>query len=162
MVQFSSVNSTFDFPLRVSCILTQGYGMTDYALKGAYGGAIHNGIDLAGFPAGTPVFAIGPGTVMAKGSTPSAWGYWLIIRQDNGYYSLFGHFAEPALVEVGERVNSNTVIGSAGNTGESTGVHLHLSLYDADPGSNQQGPACYHTGIDPLDHLATPFDLAMI
>lgn len=108
-------------------IITQGYGMTAFAKRGAYGGAPHNGIDIkAGL--GSEIRSIGPGTVLAKGYN-NAGGNWVAIRHDNDLVSIYGHMKEPALVLIEERVSENTVIGFEGATGFVTGSHLHLSLY---------------------------------
>lgn len=108
-------------------IITQGYGMTKFARRGAYNGAPHNGIDMtAGF--GSEIRSIGPGTVLAKGFN-NAGGNWAAIRHDNDLVSVYGHMRDPALVFSGEKVDENTVIGYEGATGFVTGSHLHLSLY---------------------------------
>ncbi|MEK7579773.1 MAG: peptidoglycan DD-metalloendopeptidase family protein [Patescibacteria group bacterium] len=108
-------------------IITQGYGYTSFAKRGAYGGAPHNGIDLKE-GLGSEIRSIGSGTVLAKGFNNAA-GNWVAIRHDNDLVSVYGHMKEPALVLAGERVNENTVLGFEGATGFVTGSHLHLSLY---------------------------------
>lgn len=108
-------------------IITQGYGMTAFAKRGAYGGAPHNGIDMkAGL--GSEIKSIGAGVVLAKGFNNAA-GNWVAIRHDNDLVSVYGHMKAPSLVLAGERVDENTVIGYEGATGFVTGSHLHLSLY---------------------------------
>jgi murein DD-endopeptidase MepM/ murein hydrolase activator NlpD len=107
--------------------LTQGYGYTTYAKRGAYGGAPHNGIDIAsGF--GTPIKAIGEGQIVANGSN-KGWGNWIAIQHPNNMVSVYGHMSSLALLSVGSRVARGQVIGYEGNTGNATGSHLHLSLY---------------------------------
>ena len=109
---------------------TQGYGYTTYAARGAYGGAIHNGYDIA-TGTGTLIRPIGPGVVIANG-TSDGWGNWVAI-QHTGHYnivSVYAHmssFANGAIV--GSNVTTSSVIGYEGTTGYSTGSHLHLSLY---------------------------------
>ena len=108
-------------------IITQGYGMTSFARRGAYNGAPHNGIDMkAGF--GSEIRSIGPGVILAKGFNNAA-GNWAAIRHDNDLVSVYGHMRDPALVFAGERVDENTTVGYEGATGFVTGSHLHLSLY---------------------------------
>ena len=108
-------------------IITQGYGMTSFARRGAYNGAPHNGIDMtAGF--GSEIRSIGPGAVLAR-SFNNAGGNWVAIRHDNDLVSVYGPMRDPALVFAGERIDENTVIGYEGATGFVTGSHLHLSLY---------------------------------
>lgn len=107
--------------------LTQGYGMTTYARRGAYGGAPHNGVDFAaGF--GSPIKAIGDGTIVANG-TNDGWGNWIAIQHPNNMVSLYAHMSSFAAYKVGSQVSVGTVIGYEGATGKATGSHLHLSLY---------------------------------
>jgi len=108
-------------------IITQGYGMTSYAKKGAYNGSPHNGVDMtSGY--GSSIRPIGAGTVLAYG-TNNGWGNWVAIQHDNNMVSLYGHMKTPTIIPAGQKVDTNTVIGYEGSTGNSTGSHLHLSLY---------------------------------
>lgn len=110
-------------------VLTQGYGMTAYARRGAYGGAPHNGIDISsGY--GTPIKSIGDGTVIANG-TNDGFGNWVAIQHtDNGLVSVYGHMSSfTSRAIVGTTLKVGEVIGYEGSTGNSTGSHLHLSLY---------------------------------
>ena len=111
--------------------LTQGYGCTTYArcghASGPYGGQGHNGVDFAtGY--GTPVIAIGDGTVLAHG-TNDGWGNWVAIQHPNNMVSLYAHFSAFAPLPVGTAVAQGTTIGYEGNTGDVTGSHVHLSIY---------------------------------
>ena len=108
--------------------LTQGYGMTTYARRGAYGGAPHNGYDFsAGF--GSPILAIGAGTVLARG-TNDGFGNWVAIQHPNNLVSIYGHMSSFNLsTPVGTLLAEGQVIGYEGSTGNSTGSHVHLSLY---------------------------------
>lgn len=107
--------------------ITQGYGMTTYAKRGAYGGAPHNGVDFsAGF--GTPIKAIGDGQIIANG-TNSGWGNWVAIQHVNNMVSVYGHMSSLSPLKVGSQVTQSQIIGFEGSTGKSTGSHVHLSLY---------------------------------
>ena len=71
--------------------LTQGYGMTDWAKTGAYGGNIHNGYDYVS-GCGTPVRAAADGVVIRDNRTDgSGFGHYLMIRHQNGLITLYGH-----------------------------------------------------------------------
>lgn len=87
--------------------------------------AFHNGIDLA-VPSGTPVKSPMAGVVE---STPSggAGGNEIIIKHINGYKTGYAHLKE-ALVKKGYQVKQGDVIALSGNTGKSTGPHLHFTL----------------------------------
>lgn len=81
-------NGTLIWPIS-SFVVSQGFGYTDYASSGAYGGSIHTGIDLAG-PYGTPVAAPANGTVILNqyyGGYGNAWAEEL----DSGLVVLMGH-----------------------------------------------------------------------
>ncbi len=107
--------------------ITQGYGVTAYSRKGAYGGAGHNGVDMAsGY--GSEVMAIGDGEIVANGSN-SGWGNWVAIKHSNNMVSVYGHMSSLSFLRVGTQVKAGDVIGFEGSTGNSTGSHLHLSLY---------------------------------
>lgn len=111
--------------------ITQGYGCTRYARcnnrRGPYGGAPHNGIDIAaGY--GSPIFAIGDGQIIANGQN-TGWGNWVAIRHPNDLVSVYGHMSSLSLLRVGTEVKAGAIIGYEGSTGNVTGSHLHLSLY---------------------------------
>ncbi len=137
-------------------IITQGYGMTAFALRGAYGGAPHNGVDMtAGH--GAEIKSIGPGTVLAKGFNNAA-GNWVAIRHDNDLVSIYGHMRDPALVLAEERMSENTVLGYQGATGLVTGSHLHLSLYHEffsfiGPKTGQVYFNYWDGSLNPLDYI---------
>jgi len=107
--------------------ITQGYGMTAYAKKGAYGGSPHNGVDMA-HGAGTPIHPIDNGTILASGYS-DGWGNWVSILHANNMVSLYGHFKSPSGLANGTKVLKDSIIGYEGTTGNSTGSHLHLSIY---------------------------------
>jgi murein DD-endopeptidase MepM/ murein hydrolase activator NlpD len=77
-------------------------------------------------PAGSPILAAHAGTVVYSGFL-GGYGNTVIIEHENGYRTLYAHAAKN-LVVVGERVAPEQVIGIVGNTGRSTGSHLHFEL----------------------------------
>ncbi len=72
--------------------LTQGYGMTTLAKRGAYGGGPHNGIDIASFP-GAPVKAAADGAIIMDKYFGS-YGNVIIIDHGDNLYTLYGHLAK--------------------------------------------------------------------
>ena len=124
----------FSWPLS-SIIITQYFGGTEFAARnaGVYGGrAYHPGVDF-GAPRGTPILAPLTGTVRATGNTDAvpgcySWGKWTLIDHSNGLSTLYAHQSTIA-VSPGQKVNTGEVIGYIGNTGYSTGPHLHFSVY---------------------------------
>jgi murein DD-endopeptidase MepM/ murein hydrolase activator NlpD len=137
---------------------TQSYGMTSYAKRGGYGGAPHNGVDIsAGY--GEPVYPMAEGVVLASGHN-NGWGYWLAIRHPNlgNLVTLYAHLRSPAALANGTPVSKSSIIGYEGSTGNSTGSHLHLSVYSdfftyINPKNNQLYFNYFEGTLNPLDYL---------
>ncbi|WP_317450659.1 peptidoglycan DD-metalloendopeptidase family protein [Phytohalomonas tamaricis] len=85
----------------------------------------HLGTDFAA-PVGTPVLATGDGRVIKVGNHPAA-GRYIVIAHDNGYKTRYLHLSKP-LVKKGERVKMDERIALSGNTGRSTGAHIHYEV----------------------------------
>lgn len=109
--------------------LTQHFGEK----SSLYGSKPHNGTDI-GAPVGTPIFAVDEGVVMAIDNNDRStrnkyqYGKYVLIRHPNGLASLYAHLSQQAVAK-GEAVRRGQVIGYVGNTGYSTGPHLHLGAY---------------------------------
>lgn len=91
----------------------------------------HNGVDLAN-SIGTPVMASGDGTVIAAKSSGYNGGYgeMIIISHAGNVQTVYGHLSA-VNVSVGQVVSQGQVIGAVGNTGKSTGPHLHFEVRGA-------------------------------
>lgn len=91
----------------------------------------HNGVDLAG-PVGTPLRAAAAGTVIVAsvGGYGGGYGNYVVIRHANGTQTLYGHM-NTISVSVGQTVNRGQYIGGLGNTGRSTGPHIHFEVRGA-------------------------------
>ena len=114
--------------------ITQGYGCTKYARcgrkSGPYNGAPHNGIDMDdGY--GSPIYAIANGQIIANGKN-DGWGNWVAIQHPNQYnlVSIYSHMSALSFLQVGTGVYAGQIVGYEGNTGNVTGSHLHLSIYE--------------------------------
>jgi murein DD-endopeptidase MepM/ murein hydrolase activator NlpD len=101
--------------------------------SGAYGerrsgGRTHKGIDVA-LPVGTPLKAVMDGVVIASGigSGARSYGEYVQIEHKGGKSTLYAHMSV-RLVKIGDRVVKGQIIGLSGNTGFSTGPHLHFEL----------------------------------
>ena len=68
------------------------------------------------------------GKIIAVGFT-NVYGNYVIIDYENGYQTLYAHMYKPCPLKKGQRVNQGTQIGQVGNTGYSTGPHLHFTVY---------------------------------
>ena len=89
-------------------------------------GRLHEGIDIAG-PRGTPILAPGDGTVTFSGYYH---GYGQMVTVDHGYgiSTLYGH-CSAMFVKEGQRIKRGMIIAQVGNTGSSTGPHLHYEVH---------------------------------
>jgi len=85
----------------------------------------HKGIDVAA-PTGTKVFATGDG-VVKKAEEDKGWGKLVVVEHEDGYATVYAHLDEIG-VEIGVKVSRGEVIGRVGNTGQSTGPHLHYEV----------------------------------
>jgi murein DD-endopeptidase MepM/ murein hydrolase activator NlpD len=117
--------------------VTQEWGPTRFVLeppytyKGVYYPHFHGGIDLAN-GCGTPILAVGTGTVRASGQPLWPWdsGYGVVISHGSGVQSWYWHLKAVIVVRAGQVVSRGQVIGYEGNTGNSTGCHLHFAIND--------------------------------
>lgn len=100
-------------------------GSTSLLMRNGYNsGMYHGGIDMGtGGKTNVPAYAMWTG-VVCHSQYNKSYGNLVIIRHDNGLYTLYGHLAKPGLSK-GTRVSPGTQIGVLGNTGYSFGVHLH-------------------------------------
>ena len=94
---------------------------------GSRWGSTHKGIDI-GAPKGTPIKAAAGGTVtVAQYGYSGGYGNYVIISHGNGIQTVYGH-CNTLNVKVGQKVSQGEVIATVGNTGRSTGNHLHLEI----------------------------------
>jgi murein DD-endopeptidase MepM/ murein hydrolase activator NlpD len=123
--------SVLAWPLK-SVLITQFFGNTSFAQTNAYNGNGHNGIDFRA-SVGTPVLSALTGTVQGTGNTDLqngcySYGKWVLIRHNNGLATLYAHLSS-ITVSAGEQVRTGDIIGLSGNTGYSTGPHLHFTVF---------------------------------
>ncbi len=98
----------------------------------------HTGLDIATpwFSAMPPIYSCASGKVVRAGWDPTGYGIMVLVDHGNGYQTLYAHLSK-LRVSVGQNVKQGTVIGSMGNTGRSTGPHLH---FEVRKGSSRQNP----------------------
>ena len=90
-------------------------------------GSNHTGVDLYAYTGtGTPIYAAGDGTVIHTSSN-SGYGNLTVVKHDSGLVTYYAHQNE-WLVKQGDRVRAGDLIGKIGNTGKSTGPHLHFEV----------------------------------
>jgi len=138
--------------------ISQGYGWTKYAKAGAYGGSIHNGVDMAA-PTGTPIYAPASGVIIGVGNDGKyAYGKWIAIQHDNNLITLYGHTSLQKVSE-GQRVSPGDLLGYVGATGYATGPHLHFTVYAPDSFGLRQSSVVswlkipFGAPLNPYDYL---------
>jgi murein DD-endopeptidase MepM/ murein hydrolase activator NlpD len=126
-------------------IMTSGYGnRIDPIYKTT---KFHAGIDFAA-PTGTKIYATGKGTVMLAGSE-GAYGQSVVLDHGFGYQSRYAHMSKVA-VKAGQKVKRGDLIGYVGNTGKSTGPHLH---YEVVKGGQRINPInFFFNDLSPADY----------
>lgn len=87
-------------------------------------GRNHNGLDIKVYTGDSIVSAFS-GQVRVCGYESRGYGYYIIIRHYNGLETLYGHLSK-ILVKENQKIKSGELIGLGGNTGRSTGSHLHF------------------------------------
>lgn len=114
--------------------VTQYFGNTPFATKNPqiYSNRGHNGVDFRA-TTGTKIKASLTGIVAGTGNTDNfpgcySYGKWILITHDNGLSTLYAHLSYIGVNE-GDKVSTGQVIGYSGNTGYSTGPHLHFGVY---------------------------------
>lgn len=113
--------------------ITQGYGNTPFARSSDFY-KFHNGIDISA-AYGTPLHAADDGIIHAVGDTDrycrrGAYGKYIVIDHQNNLTTMYAHLS---LIRVtnGQKVARGDILGYTGNSGLSTGPHLHFTLYDS-------------------------------
>ena len=123
LYRIAAEKAPFANPVRASVRYTSGFGFRRDPITG--GRRMHNGQDLAG-PYGTNIYATADGIVTFSG-WQSGYGRMLIIKHDFGIETRYAHNSRN-LVKKGQRVSRGQHIADMGNTGRSTGTHLHYEV----------------------------------
>lgn len=117
MRRLSQVTSRWSWPLK-SVSVTSDFGVR----KGQH----HEGVDLKA-SSGTPVHSAGPGIVLYAGNRISGYGNMVIIGHDGDLSTIYAHNSR-LYVKKGDRVRAGARIALSGNTGHSSGPHLHFEV----------------------------------
>ncbi len=110
-------------PLQTSFRMTSGYGYRNDPINGS--GRKHEGQDLAG-DYGSPIYATADGTITYAG-WEGGYGRLVKIQHAYGIETRYGHLSQ-IRVDVGQKVSRGERIGDMGNSGRSTGTHLHYEV----------------------------------
>lgn len=123
LYRLAAFKAPFAMPVKGNFRWTSGYGYRNDP-KG-YGTRMHEGTDMAG-ATGTPVYATGDGVVIHAG-WDGGYGRLVRIKHDFGIETRYAHLSSLDVV-VGQKVSRGDKIGGMGNTGRSTGTHLHYEV----------------------------------
>lgn len=136
----SAAGSTVSSKGFIRPVKTGSITATMYYSSGKYHGAVDFGVSV-----GTPVYAAADGIVVTStwGGSDS-YGYYIKIKHYNGLYTLYAH-GSSLVVSVGQEVKQGQLIMYSGNTGNSTGPHLHFEV--------RVSPGGYSNRVDPLNYL---------
>lgn len=136
-------------PVRQPMYVSQMFGENP-DVYGRFGYLGHNGIDLA-TPVGTPILAIDAGVASHAKNDPTGYGNYVRIDHEWGI-SLYGHLSQ-LHVQPWQSVNRGQVIGLSGNSGMSTGPHLHFEvrLHPVNDGNGYGGR------VDPVPFVALEY-----
>lgn len=116
--EVSFTNDTWSWPTITPYVITSRF---------AYRwGSLHKGIDISGCGYGSPIFAVGDGIVVETGYH-SSMGTYVYVQHGNNYFTQYMHLAKYT-VSVGQTVSRGQQVGTMGNSGFSTGTHLHLGV----------------------------------
>ena len=127
--------SGFSLPV-VGATVGTGY----HVAGGMWSSGYHTGVDFV-VPTGTPVKAVGAGTVVTAGWGGS-YGNQVVIRLADGYYAQYGHLSALS-VSVGQTVTVGQQIGLSGATGNVTGPHLHFEIRTTPDYGSDVDPVAY-------------------
>jgi len=110
--------------LPVNGRLNSGFGHRRHPVTGAM--KMHTGLDFD-CSEGTPLYATGDGVVSHAGYGENGYGMYVDINHQNGYVTKYAHMSKTK-VKAGQKVTRGQMIGYSGNTGLSTGPHLHYEI----------------------------------
>jgi murein DD-endopeptidase MepM/ murein hydrolase activator NlpD len=113
----------------------------------------HHGIDVA-LPVGSPLRAPADGEIIHKGDSKSG-GYTLIVKHATDLYTVYYHLQKPSHLSQGAKVNQGEVIALSGNTGASTGPHLHMEVRRSRKWGDTVDPMPFFSGADTPAPLVT-------
>ena len=113
----------------------------------------HHGIDVA-LPVGTPLTAPANGTIVHKGSGASG-GFTLIIQHAPNLFTVYYHLQKPSHLNKGTRVVEGEKVALSGDTGRSTGPHLHFEVRKSRRWGNTVDPMPFFSKADNPRPLVT-------
>ncbi len=117
--------------------VSSGFGMRKHPILGVE--KMHNGIDFSGMKKDDPIHTISDGVVHKTG-TEKGFGNFVIVRRGDGTFVVYAHLNNISAQD-GQKVSAGDVLGGAGTTGRSTGVHLHVEHWADEKGKKRLDPS---------------------
>jgi hypothetical protein len=112
-------------PLHGDIRVTSPYGIRKHPITGVQ--SMHRGVDFACTNFVTPILSVDGGQVVGTRNNPGGYGLYVIIKHDEGLYTQYAHMSSISVTE-NQIVQQGQQIGVCGNTGASTGPHLHFEV----------------------------------
>ncbi len=154
----SLIGSNWEYPLVDAICSWRGYedetwSWSEFEFKDPEDRSYHLGLDLKSASGSDDVLAAADGTVVyasASGDETEANGFHVVIEHKLSgkiVYSFYGHLADyKNLPDVGDSVSCGDILGTMGNTGASTGAHLHFAVYSKEGSYDPPGRAYQFAG----------------
>lgn len=139
LLSFTFINSNIPniYPLEGEVNISSEYGKRIHPITKKE--AMHNGVDFKA-SLGTLVLATADGTVYKVESLPKSYGNKITIEHQGNFQTIYAQL-ETIKVKEGDKVFQKDIIGTVGNTGKSTGPHLHYEVI------------LNHHNVNPLDYI---------
>lgn len=131
-----------------NCSITSIYGENRQ-------GRFHRGMDMISASGDRLVKAISSGIVRIIAYEEDGFGYYTTIQQQDGYRAIYAHL-DSINVQTGQIIEAGDVIGIEGNTGNSTGIHLHLELRSEPYSTSDSIDIATYLGIENKTGLVRP------
>lgn len=119
----SSAPETLDFSTWINPACKPVHTTSPYSIRK---GRLHRGVDVK-VAIGDSIVAVAPGKVIISKYNKGGYGHYIVLKHENGTQTVYGHLSK-RLKNVGDRVDQGQLIGLGGNTGRSTGSHLHFEI----------------------------------
>ena len=113
------------WPIRGASHISMYYGQNENPFTGQW--YLHKGVDISTYRSGDPVVSTADGRVAAIGFDPSL-GNYIIIQHSHGFITRYGHLMAFRVLK-GQKIQQGAIIGLLGNTGLTTGPHLHYEVH---------------------------------
>lgn len=133
--QYRKAKSTkvpLNSPIDGHIYISSDFGPRQQPIKGKTS-SFHKGIDIS-VPIGTPIYATADGVIEYIQENMENGGKYIVVKHANNFRTAYFHLSNNRIMKTGDTVQAGCLIGISGNTGPSTGPHLHYAIYYTEPG----------------------------